>query len=383
MKLAIITSDNRENDRRYDLAAPYFGTAPEALLQGLAHFKQHEVHVLSCSQVAMHSPANLAENIFFHSLHVPKLGWLRTGYQGCIRAARQKLQAIGPDIVHGQGTERDCAISAVFSGFPNVVTIHGNMTELARVFHARVGSYAWLASRLETFALKRAGGVFCNSAYTECLVRPRARRTWRVANAILEQFFVPPARGKPLSSCVLLNVGVISPRKRQLELLETARTLHEQGLPFELHFIGSADPNTAYAAAFLERMRAAEQKGYAGYLGTKSTAELVQCFDEASALVHFPSEEAFGLVVVEALARRLKFFGSRVGGIVDGAEGLPGAELFEQQNWTGLGTAIGQWIRAGFPRPAASADEIAGRYHPKVIAQRHLEIYQEFPSTPE
>ena len=70
-----------------------------------------EVHVVSCTQQPMKSPIKLAENIFFHSLLVPKIGWLRTGYQGCIRAVRKKLRAIQPDIVHGQGTERDCACS--------------------------------------------------------------------------------------------------------------------------------------------------------------------------------------------------------------------------------------------------------------------------------
>ena len=55
---------------------------------------------------------------FYHSLIVPKLGWLCTGYQGFIRAPRKKIWELQPDIVHGQGTERDCALSAVFSGFP-------------------------------------------------------------------------------------------------------------------------------------------------------------------------------------------------------------------------------------------------------------------------
>src|SRR5665213_1482490 len=177
MKIAILTTDNREHHRKYNLPAPYFGTAPEALLQGFAQLPAAEVHVISCTQRPfVSSPEKLADNIFYHSLLVPKIGWLRTGYQGCIRAVRKKLKEMQPDIVHGQGTERDCAMAAIFSGFPNVVTIHGNMAELARLFPARVGSYGWLTARLENFALRRTTGVFCNSAYTEGLVRPRARK---------------------------------------------------------------------------------------------------------------------------------------------------------------------------------------------------------------
>ena len=78
---------------------------------------------------------------------------MRTGYQGCIRAVRKKLQEIRPDIVHGQGTERDCAISAVFSGFPNVITIHGNMRLIAQIEPRPAVFVYWLAARLETFTL--------------------------------------------------------------------------------------------------------------------------------------------------------------------------------------------------------------------------------------
>ena len=124
----------------------------------------------------MQSPEKLADNIWFYSLHVPKIGWMRTGYQGCVRAARRKLQGIQPDIVQGVGTEREGAICAVFSGFPNVVTIAGNMAELARINRPRIGSYLWLAARLENFILPRTDGVICNSLYTERLSVPAPKR---------------------------------------------------------------------------------------------------------------------------------------------------------------------------------------------------------------
>jgi hypothetical protein len=115
MKIVQLITDNREPNRAYDQETPWFGTAPEALLQGFATMPELEVHVVSCAKHAMKSPAKLADNIYFHSLVVPHIGWLRTGYQGCIRAVRGKLREIQPAIVHGQGSERDQNISAVFS----------------------------------------------------------------------------------------------------------------------------------------------------------------------------------------------------------------------------------------------------------------------------
>src|SRR5947207_976160 len=108
LKLALLMTDAREHWREYEKTEPYFGTAPAALLDGFAMLDEEvEVHVVSCTQRCMSSPEQLSSNVWFHSLLAPKLGWLRTGYQGCIRAVRKALPQIRPDIVHAHGTERD------------------------------------------------------------------------------------------------------------------------------------------------------------------------------------------------------------------------------------------------------------------------------------
>ncbi len=377
MRIALLTTDGREVCKDYNTAAPHFGSAPAALMQGFALMPELEVHVVACTRAKVSAPPKLATNIFFHSLCVPKLGWLSTGYQGCIRAVRRKLKEIQPDLVHGQGTERDCSISAVFSGFPNVVTIHGNMAELARQFGARVGSFYWLTARLEDFTLKRTAGVFCNSAYTEELVRARARRTWRVGNPVREAFFAPAAAPASPARCSLVNLGVIAPRKRQLELLDVVSELRQQGLDFDLQFVGEESPEKDYVSAFREKIKPMEREGYARYLGLKTATELVQLFDRAAGMVHFSPAESFGLAVAEGLARDLKVFGPRVGGVPEITAGVPGVELFDVDDWRGLTSAIGGWIRRGFPRAQGAGEVIRARYHPKAIAEQHVEIYRE------
>jgi glycosyltransferase involved in cell wall biosynthesis len=377
MRIALLTTDGRDISKDYGTPAPHFGTAVEALMQGFAERPELEVHVVSCARTRLNAPPKLASNIFFHSLCVPKIGWMRTGYQGCIRAVRHKLKEIQPDMVHGQGTERDCAISAVFSGFPNVVTIHGNMSELTRQFRERVGSFVWLAGKLETFTLKRTAGVFCNSAYTEQLVQPRARRTWRVANALREQFFAPAPAPREAARCTLVNVGVISARKRQLELLDVARELRQRGLDFEFQFVGDARSSGEYVSAFRERIKPLEQEGFARCVGLKTSSELVELFDRSSGMAHFSPAESFGLAVAEGLARDLKLFAARVGGVPDIAAGVPRAELFEMDDWRGLTSAIADWIRSGFPHARGAGEVMRARYHPEIIAQRHVEIYRE------
>lgn len=382
LKIALLTTDNREHQRTYGETMPRFGPAIEALLEGLATISELEIHVIACTQRPMHVPEKLSENTWFHLLHVPKIGWLRTGYQGCVRAVRRQLGNLQPDLVHGQGTERECALAAALSGFPNVVTIHGNMSAVAKSMGARVGSYLWCAAALESFALRRAGGVFCNSAYTEQLVRRHNATTWRVPNALRLGFFETPIPSRPPSSKpVLLNIGAIVPYKRQLNLLDLTAKLHHEGHLFTTYFIGRANPETSYGRAFLKRFSEIEPSGLVHNLPPQALPDLITTFDAASALVHIPSEEAFGLVAAEGLTRNLKFFGTRIGGLTDIADEVEDAELFELRDTNALRSAIVRWFENGCRQPKTAAQEMRVRYHPAVIARQHLEIYQRLVST--
>jgi glycosyltransferase involved in cell wall biosynthesis len=377
MKIIQFTTDNRELLKNYEDPLPHFGKAPEALLEGFTSIPDVEVHVVSCVRSKVSIPERIFGNIHYHPVLVPKTGWMSTFYYGCIRATSRLVREIAPDIVHGQGTERECAMNAIYSGAPNVVTIHGNMAELNRLGDTFLDApvYGFLASRLETHALRRTGGVFCNSAYTESLVAPRARQTWRVPNAIRADFFQPATDGSKRPIPTLVNVGVIGARKRQLELLRMVGEIVKSGRQMQAVFAGSLSENSEYGAAFAAELRKAEAAGYASFVGFLDMPGLIRLLDSSHAFLHFPSEEAFGLVVAEAMARGLKFFGANLGGIVDIASGIDGAELHD--DFDSLQAGITRWLDAGAPAPAKAADEIARRYHPKAIAERHLEIYRE------
>jgi len=377
MKIAVLTTDNREPDKKYSELMPRFGTGMDSFLEGISGLSEHEVHVLSCTQRPMQSPEKLGANVWFHSLHIPKIGWMRTGYQGCVRGIRKKLKEIRPDIVQAVGTEREAGISAIFSGFPNVIVIQGNMAEIARLHHARIGSFGWLAGKLEDFTLPRSDGIICNSIYTEKLVQPRSKKAWLVYPGLRSVFLQPPTHHGQ-RECALIIAGVISSRKRQLELLDVAEELHRRGLKFQFRFVGYLyNRKEPYAAAFLKRIEPMQKAGYACYLGTPSHGDMVRYFDSASGMIHFPTEEAFGSVVAEGLVRDLKFFGASEGGIVDIAAGVTGAELFDKQDWRGLTEAVANWIRDGHPPALGATTVMRQRYHPEVYVRQHLNIYRE------
>jgi glycosyltransferase involved in cell wall biosynthesis len=250
------------------------------------------------------------------------------------------------------------------------------MQQIFRMKLLGANSYYWLASTLETHALKRTNGVFCNSTHTRSLVENRTRKTWLVPNPIRPAFLESGRLAKkPNEVPVFLVVGVVTRLKRPLEILETMRTLFQTGHRFMIRFVGSHSPENPYGAPFQSLLDEAIHHGYAEYLGVLDETELIRTMDQADALIHFPEEEAFGLVVAEALARGLKLFAAKVGGIPDIATGVDGAELHE--NFHSLEQGIATWLESGAPPPAHTAEVMRSRYHPNVIGARHLEIYRE------
>ena len=376
MKVAILTTDNRENDREYTRPAPYFGTAPEALLQGFAALPEMEVHVVSCAQRAMPTPAKLAGNIWFHNLPVPKIGWMRTAYQGCVRATRRKLRELKPDIVHGQGTERDCALNAIFSGFPNVLTIHGNMRLVAEVNQARPFSYLWLAARLERFTLPRTDGVVCISRHTRDAVKSLARRTWVLPNAVDASFFDVQPAPAPDAPPVILCLGAVCRHKNQNAFIRALDPLAAKK-KFRLVFLGVASDKDSYNRDFFELLQTRPWCEHAGFVAR----EKLKSYLREATLLALPSlEDNCPMVVLEAMAAGVPVLAAKVGGVPDLIE--------EDVNGIFCNPRDAESMRAGMAILLANPDlrrrlaaegkrRARTQFHPTVIARRHGEIYRE------
>lgn len=379
MRVAILTTDNREHFKDYSCATPYFGTAPEALLQGFSKLGDLEVHVVSCAREQMHSPQKLAENIWFHSLVVPKIGWMRTLYQGCIRATRRKLREIRPDVVHGQGTERDCAISAVLSGFPNVLTIHGNLRLIAEVTNVKPFSFGWLAARLESLTIPRSLGVVCITRYTRDAVAPLARQTWVVPNAVDTRLF--EVENKPDENRTILCVGYVCVRKNQNAFI---RALDDSALAKKAKFLflGQAAKGDPYAEEFFQLVNARPWCTYAGFADRDALRKYLQ----HASLLALPSlEDNCPMVVLESMAAGVPVVAARVGGVPDlvedGKTGLfcdpldPGSMRNAVERMLTNSTMASEMAKTA----KSTARE---RFHPHAIANRHVEIYEEVLGRP-
>jgi glycosyltransferase involved in cell wall biosynthesis len=365
-----------------DVGPPVFGASPEALFEGFSRTLISDsdwcVDILTCTKESPGIWERKNPNLKVTAIQIPRTQFLRKAYYGPLKAVLQRFYRHKPSIVHAQGTESWCAWVGAHCPFPKVLTLHGNVSLVNQAGPMKPYGY-WLAQEfLESLSLPKYDRVFCNSVYSRRGVSVNARQTTLMPNPVRLEFFTPlPTFVANGPVPVILNIGVIQERKRQVELCRAAIRLHRRGFRFLLRFLGSCGEGPGYSNEFRTVLREAQEIGCAEYGGRRSASELVREMDHAAAIVHFPKEEAFGLVVAEALARNLKIFAADVGGIPDIVQGAPGAELFPPESWNGLMEGIGAWLRGGAVRPTGGAELAGQRFHPEVIAKAHLAVYRE------
>lgn len=374
LRVAFLVVDDRFNK---DLPVPYFGTAPTALLKGFEELGagEIEVHVVSCLARNLPCPEKLAENIWFHGKYVPKWGFLRTLHSGCIRAVRNMVTDINPDIVHAQGAERWCAVSGMLLPYPRILTLHGILRVIDPLVKLQPRAYWKLQTLLERIAIPRFDGTLCITTHAENSVSDLARKTWVVPNATDPRYFRierAPAFGPP----VILYIGSVYSLKNQVGFVDALEPLAKE-LDFVVRFCGTVDRNTEYGAALGARI---DRHAWCEEAGHLSREEVKEQLKRASMLALCSFEENCPMVILEAMSAGLPVVASRVGGIPDliddGINGLlcdptqPDSIRRAVQRLLTDASLAGTIGQEGRERAMA-------RYTPRAVALKHLEIYRE------
>ena len=375
----MLVVDDRRDPR---VGTPTLGAAPTALLEGFAQLghERIEVHVVSCGKQRGVIASKLAPNIWYHPLFVPSWAFLRTLHLGPALAVRRFLrEKIQPDIVHSQGIEWWCGLTGALSGFPSVLTIHGNIRAILANSILKPRAFWQLQALLGDFAIRRHSGVVCISEHVRRIIAPKARETWLIPNALRSEFLEnrgrTEARRKTPS---LLFVGTITENKRPLEILETLFALHAEGITFEVTFIGRLGRAERYERRFAAQLDEATRLGFARHKEHLDAAALAKTMAQADALIHFPREEAFGLVVAEAISQGMTVFASRVGGLIEVCRNVPQCFLVDSHDLATLQSTLQQWLKSDPERGARlPAENQIVPYRPVTVAQSTLKAYQE------
>jgi glycosyltransferase involved in cell wall biosynthesis len=204
-----------------------------------------------------------------------------------------------------------------------------------------------------------------------------ARKTWVVPNAVDGAFF--EVKRLPSPTVRILCIATIDPRKNQNALIRAMDTLRPRG-NFELMFLGGAIRDNPYAREFFELL---ETRPWCRYLGFADRNAIRQHLASASGLVLPSLEDNCPMAVLEAMAAGVPVAAARVGGVPDlvrhGETGL----LFDPLSGEAMVAAMKQLLEDREPAMAARAQgEARRRFHPEIIAARHLEIYREVLSSP-
>ena len=151
---------------------------------------------------------------------------------------------------------------------------------------------------------------------------------------------------------------------------------------FRLVFLGGASGDDSYAREFFELLRTRENGGeHAGFVDR----EKLKTWLRASTLLALPSlEDNCPMTVLEAMASGVPVVAANVGGVPDLIEDAKTGLLCDPLDAGSMRNAVEKLL--GQPSLAQTLAKEAnrrahGRFHPAVIARRHLEIYREVLNT--
>jgi glycosyltransferase involved in cell wall biosynthesis len=222
--------------------------------------------------------------------------------------------------------------------------------------------------------------VVCITNYTRDAVAPLSKRTWLLPNGVDESFFDVNSRPDPTQPATILCVGAVCPRKNQNAFIRALDPLAAQ-MKLRVIFLGQAAEGEPYLNEFMGLVSA---RPWCSYVGFADRGKLRTQFQTASMLALPSLEDNCPMVVLEAMAAGVPVLAAKVGGVPDlvedGATGLFCDPLDPGSMSSGVGKLLRDPALGG--RLAMEAKRRAlERFHPRVIARRHVEIYGEVLET--
>lgn len=249
-------------------------------------------------------------------------GGALTGYRKDQRTLNRTLEAIQPDIVHGQGAGQN-GIVATRSRFPSVITIHGIMTEEAKFYTglAKRVRHQLLSKWSDHYCIRQGRHTILISPYVAQYFTDRlAGQQYLVANPIADEFF-------EIERCETANrilfAGRLYALKGVIELLRATASV-ARNHDVKLALAGSLH-DKQYVQQLQQEAAQLNLLDRVEFCGLLNENELRTELGRSSVLVLPSYQETAPMVIAEAMAAGLPVIASDVGGIRyqvrDGATG--------------------------------------------------------------
>ena len=309
------------------------------LLQGLAHFEDLEVHVLSCQPGVDERVERTVSGWPLHLLRRRRLGRI-TFHQRDVANMGRWLRTLQPDLVHAQGMGIYAA-AAAHSPYPHVVTTHGIFSREAEFADGLAPVFrGWMDSRFERHCLARVKNLISISPYVEeevARIGGFKGRVFRIENPVADEYFTD---NKENEEATILYAGRVIPRKGLLTLLQAVAQVQREIPEVRLRVAGETDSAPDYVTAcrrFIERHGLTDA---VAFLGSLNMQQMVEEYARCRVLALTSKQETAPVAIAEAMAAGRPVVATRVCGVPyiveDGASGL----LVEYGDVGGLALAL-------------------------------------------
>ncbi len=220
-----------------DLSSPgHFATWLPPLAEAWSHEEGIERYWITLSDAITERREVTFWNQTFIALPTRKKGRASSLFKEDRRAIAETLRKIGPDVVHGWGTEDVYAMAAVVSEYPSIVSMQGILTYY--IFQTWTDSRTLFQAFLEFFILRKTKVLTCESRWAKAILQRRApsAEISCVEYGVHPDFFDAP--WKPDLACpVALFVGTLVPRKGIQDVLKAFCSPRLE--KFELWIVGN------------------------------------------------------------------------------------------------------------------------------------------------
>lgn len=352
-----------------------------------------ELHVVTTSNSCTKPEVRQQGNIVLH--FVPRarstLGHMIVSPLRLFLYARRLINAIRPDLIHGQGTVTYLILSLLL-GKRNIQTVHGlyrneqaaipkdQQTALIRIKFA-------VKLALERFYLRRIRNLIAITSQIVQVMRDEgnhAVRVFNINNAIDRAFFDAAERKRSSTQTKdeinILFVAAITPRKGLHILIEAFKRLAPTHPKLRLTVVGIWD----WAPEYVQEQSAAchdlQAEGRVVFTGGVGRERLIKAFEEADIFVLPSFAESAPMVISQAMCVGLPIVTTQVGGIPEMIEqGVTGI-LLEPGNVEALSAELARLAENPDIRQrlSAAAREVGfNRYHPESIARATAAAYHE------
>jgi L-malate glycosyltransferase len=347
------------------------------LCKYLSKYPGIELHVVTEDEYLREDKHFVSDKITFHYLKCPKKYKAATLFIGDVWRMRRMLKLIAPDVINAHHTD-EFALTALYSGFPYVITVHGILSRF--IPPGKFLSREKVVAQIEKHILRHARYLIASSPFVyEAVGKMTKAKFYDVENCLEEVYF---EQIKDYSSNhEVVFIGHVIEDKGVQYLLEAISVLKNEFPSIRARIVGPFSPyEQHYAWKLQEYVKNHNLHDHIVFEGFVSSEKKIEIVKNAAVLVHPSRLETFCLSVAEAMAIGTPVVASRVGGLPFTVGGEDNALLVEYGSVEQIVKSIGMLLRSRELRQAygqKGQKQARDRFHPSIVVPQLVHVFKE------